>query len=62
MDMENQPTENYFDKFVEDLAHREEQNRQRQQDLQRAQELWEKRQELDRKYKEHSHQRIRYNR
>ena len=53
---------NYFEKFVEDLANREEQNRINKQQLEKAQEMWEKRQELDRKYREHSQQRIRYNR
>tara|TARA_A100001515_G_scaffold136529_1_gene128367 strand:+ start:1181 stop:1372 length:192 start_codon:yes stop_codon:yes gene_type:complete len=57
--MENQMT--YFDKFVEDLAQREERERIHKENLQRAREMWEKRQELDRKYREHSHQRIRYN-
>ena len=52
----------YFEKFVEDLANREEQNRINKQQLEKAQEMWEKRQELDRKYREHSQQRIRYNR
>jgi hypothetical protein len=60
---QNQDTaENYFDKFVQDLAHREDQHRQHQHDLQRAHDMWEKRQELDRKYKEHTQQRIRYDR
>ena len=53
---------NYFEKFVEDLAQREERERAQRENLERAREMWEKRQELDRKYKEHTHQRIRYNR
>ena len=52
--------ENYFDKFVEDLARREELHRERQRTLTLAQEMWEKRQQLDRQYREHPHQRIRY--
>jgi mRNA-degrading endonuclease YafQ of YafQ-DinJ toxin-antitoxin module len=58
--MENQ--NNYFDKFVEDLARREEQKRDHAKQLERAKEMWERRQELDRKYREHSLQRIRYSR
>ena len=60
--MENQQTENYFDKFVEDLAKREELQRQRVENLQRAEAEWHQRRELDRKYREHTHQRIRYQR
>ena len=58
--MENQ--NNYFDKFVEDLAKREEQNRAHREQLERAREMWERRQDLDRKYREHALQRIRYSR
>jgi hypothetical protein len=58
--MENQ--RNYFDKFVEDLAQREERERAHREQLESAREMWERRQELDRKYREHSQQRIRYNR
>jgi hypothetical protein len=60
--MENQQPENYFDKFVEDLAKREELRRQHNENLQRAEAEWHQRRELDRKYREHTHQRIRYQR
>ena len=56
----NMKDENYFSKFVEDLAHREELERAKQHALALAQEMWEKRQQLDRQYREHTHQRIRY--
>ena len=59
-DMKNQT--NYFEKFVEDLAKRDERERSHREQLEKAREMWEKRQELDRKYREHSLQRIRYNR
>ena len=52
--------ENYFNKFIEDLARREELHREKQHTLAMAQEMWEKRQQLDRQYREHTHQRIRY--
>ena len=52
--------ENYFDKFVEDLARREELYRENRRNFALAQEMWEKRQQLDRQYREHAQQRIRY--
>ena len=58
--MENQ--KNYFDKFVEDLARREEAQAERNRMLQKAQEMWQKRHDLQAKYREHAQQRIRYDR
>lgn len=55
--MENQ---NYFDKFVRDLEERERRLIEKKRQLELAQEMWEKRQSLDRSYREHAHQRIRY--
>ena len=42
---------NYFDKFMKDLAEREEKA---------LDEMWEKRQQLDQNYREHPAHRIRY--
>jgi mRNA-degrading endonuclease YafQ of YafQ-DinJ toxin-antitoxin module len=53
--------ENYFDKFVRDLEERVQQQKQRLNDLQNAEKAWEQRRALDRRYREHVHQRIRYN-
>jgi hypothetical protein len=53
--------ENYFDKFVRDLEERVQQQKQRLSDLQNAENAWEQRRTLDRLYREHAHQRIRYN-
>lgn len=55
--MENQ---NYFDKFMQDLEKREQIIAEKKKQQQLAQEMWEKRQSLDRSYREHAHQRIRY--
>ena len=51
---------NYFDKFVEDLEIREDARRQQLEQLEKAQEMWEKRMQLDQRYREHAAQRIRY--
>lgn len=53
---------NYFDKFVEDLEIREELKRQQAQKLESTREMWEKRMQLDQRYREHPSQRIRYTR
>ena len=55
--MENQ---NYFEKFVRDLEEREQNLVEKSRELELAREMWEKRQSLDRSYREHTHQRIRY--
>tara|TARA_R100000008_G_scaffold86406_1_gene79378 strand:- start:1614 stop:1802 length:189 start_codon:yes stop_codon:yes gene_type:complete len=51
---------NYFDKFVEDLEVREDARRQQLEQLEKAREMWEKRMQLDQRYREHTAQRIRY--
>ena len=51
---------NYFDKFVQDLERREENQRQHREDLQRDEENWKQRRDLERLYREHVAQRIRY--
>jgi len=56
--MENQ---NYFEKFVKDLEERQKKLLEKRTQLELAQEMWEKRQSLDRSYREHPQQRIRYN-
>jgi len=52
--------EKYFDKFVEDLERREKIQKQHNEILQRAAEVWCQRRELDRRYREHTLQRTRY--
>ena len=51
---------NHFDKFMNDLEKRSDEQRLRQEALQRAAELWEKRHGLDVRYREQFHERIRY--
>ena len=51
---------NYFDKFMKDLAEREEKELAAKQQIANAQEMWEKRQQLDQNYREHPAHRIRY--
>lgn len=51
---------NYFDKFMKDLAEREEKALDAKQQIANAQEMWEKRQQLDQNYREHPAHRIRY--
>ena len=51
---------NYFEKFVADLEAREERQRLQNEQLEKAREMWEKRQEIEKKYREHAKQRIRY--
>ena len=51
---------NYFDKFMKDLAEREEKALDAKQQIANAQEMWEKRQQLDQNYREHPDHRIRY--
>lgn len=51
---------NYFDKFMDDLADRDRLRLEQLQKLHQANEMWQKRQELDRKYREHARQRVRY--
>lgn len=55
--MENQ---NYFEKFIKDLEAREQKLIEKSKQLELAREMWEKRQSLDRSYREHAQQRIRY--
>ena len=55
--MENQ---NYFEKFMKDLEEREQKLIEKSKQLELAREMWEKRQSLDRSYREHAQQRIRY--
>ena len=56
--MQNQ--ENYFDKFMKDLEQREAIERKRQSVTQQQQEYWEQRMALERSYREHAKQRVRY--
>jgi mRNA-degrading endonuclease YafQ of YafQ-DinJ toxin-antitoxin module len=51
----------YFEKFMRDLAEKEQKELLAKQNLARAKEMWEKRQQLDRSYREHPAQRTRYN-
>tara|TARA_R110001583_G_scaffold56962_3_gene171368 strand:- start:1136 stop:1327 length:192 start_codon:yes stop_codon:yes gene_type:complete len=52
---------NYFEKFMRDLAEKEQQALLAKQNLANAQEMWEKRHQLDQNYREHPAHRIRYN-
>ena len=49
-----------FDKFVQDLEKREKKNSKRRENLQRDEEMWQ-RKELQRRHQEHVGNRIRYN-
>ncbi len=53
-------SENYFDKFVEDLEKREALAKQRLSSSEEQLEQWQKRMALERAYREHAHERIRY--
>ena len=53
-------SENYFDKFVEDLEKREALAKQRLSSSEEQLEQWRKRMALERSYREHAHERIRY--
>lgn len=51
--------QNYFDKFVEDLARREEAARKKRESMQREEEEWKQRRKLDALYREKTSNRIR---
>ena len=51
---------NYFDKFMNDLEQRELEFLEKRKLLQIAQEEWQVRRDLDKNYREHVAQRIRY--
>ena len=50
----------YYDKFMQDMEKKEALHKQHRESLQIDTEEWEKRRELERRYREHSAQRIRY--
>lgn len=50
----------YYEKFMQDLEKKEALHKQHRENLQIDAEEWEKRRELERRYREHAAQRIRY--